>query len=136
MESEELGVGASGGIEDSGGSNQSFNHRYHQFKQTSSLSFVICRLLQKLDLFKLATTAEARSGRRSRLAPFSKILSHLGVLDECCSAAILESEDTQKEEEEESRGISKDFCFVKDSTPIWAMSRCLGLGGDVDLWKR
>ncbi|KAM1900432.1 hypothetical protein ACFX14_029379 [Malus domestica] len=117
MESEELGVGASGGIEDFGGSNQSFNHRCHHFKQTSSLSFVICRLLQKLDLFKLATTVEARSGRRSRLAPFSKILSHLGVLDECCSAAILESEDTQKEEEEEeSRGISKDFCFVKVRT--------------------
>ncbi|KAM1068135.1 hypothetical protein ACFX1Q_000118 [Malus domestica] len=24
----------------------------------------------------------------------------------------------------------------EDGTPIWAMSGCLGLGGDVDLWKR
>ncbi|CAN6570390.1 unnamed protein product [Malus baccata var. baccata] len=35
------------------------------------------------------------------------------VLDECCSAAVPESEDTHKEEEEESRGISKAFSFVK-----------------------
>ncbi|KAM0970352.1 hypothetical protein FF1_018443 [Malus domestica] len=33
----------------------------HQFAQTSSLSFVICRLLQKHALFKSATTTEARS---------------------------------------------------------------------------
>ncbi|KAB2597219.1 hypothetical protein D8674_000139 [Pyrus ussuriensis x Pyrus communis] len=94
-------------------------------------------LLQKLDLFKSATTAEARSGRRNRLAPFANILSHLGMLDECCSAAIPESEDTQKEEEEKVVEY-KSFllCEGQDGTPIWAMSAYLGLGGDMDLWKR
>ncbi|KAB2599321.1 hypothetical protein D8674_009592 [Pyrus ussuriensis x Pyrus communis] len=97
----------------------SLNHRYHQFKQTSSLSFVICQV---------------RTSQPPR-AVFQNPLS-LGMLNECCSTTIPESEDTQKEEEEESCGISKAFCFVKEGTPIWAMSGCLGLGGDVDLWKR
>ncbi|XP_048433357.1 uncharacterized protein LOC103942420 [Pyrus x bretschneideri] len=100
------------------------------------------------------------------------------MLDECCSAAIPESEDTQKQEEEKvveyksfllcegdlrSCNISSpepkiavaqscvafhetslspaNFVYPlflhdgQDGTPIWAMSRYLGLGGDVDLWK-
>ncbi|XP_068330718.1 uncharacterized protein [Pyrus communis] len=38
---------------------------------------------------------------------------HLGMLNECCNAANPESENTQKEDEEESRGILKAFSFVK-----------------------